>query len=120
MGFPHGSDGQESACNERDQGLIPGHIDPVEKGIATQSSVLAWRIPWARGAWWAIIHEDHKELYTIEQFHFFCVCATILSHVKRLELYLEVKGKLQMTFRDMYAGPDPIYPLDKDGLNEAI
>ena len=23
--------------------------------MATQSSILAWRIPW-RGAWWAIIH----------------------------------------------------------------
>ena len=29
--------------------------DPLEKGTATHSSILAWRIPWPRGAWWAIV-----------------------------------------------------------------
>ena len=28
--------------------------DPMEKGMATQSSILAWRIPMDRGAWWGI------------------------------------------------------------------
>ena len=27
-------------------GLISGLEDPLEKGMATHSSVLAWRIPW--------------------------------------------------------------------------
>ena len=27
--------------------------DPLEEEMATQSSILAWRIPWTRGAWWA-------------------------------------------------------------------
>ena len=27
-------------------GLILGGEDPLEEGIATHSSVLAWRIPW--------------------------------------------------------------------------
>ena len=27
-------------------GLIPGLEDPLEKGMATQSSILAWEIPW--------------------------------------------------------------------------
>ena len=35
--------------------LSLGWEDPLEKGMATHSSVLAWRIPW-RGAWWATIH----------------------------------------------------------------
>ena len=30
--------------------------DPPEKGIATYSSIIAWRIPMDRGAWWATIH----------------------------------------------------------------
>ena len=30
--------------------------DPLEKGMATHSSVLAWRIPMDRGAWWATVH----------------------------------------------------------------
>ena len=45
MGFPGGSDGKESACNAGDMGLIPGE-DPLEQGMATLSSILAWRIPW--------------------------------------------------------------------------
>ena len=31
-----------------------GWEDPLEKEMATHSSVLAWRIPMDRGAWWAI------------------------------------------------------------------
>ena len=45
-GFPGDSDSKESACNVGDPGLIPGWEDPLEKGMATHSSVLAWRIPW--------------------------------------------------------------------------
>ena len=33
-----------------------GWGDPLEEGMATRSSVLAWRIPMDRGAWWAIAH----------------------------------------------------------------
>ena len=41
-----GSDGKESACNVGDLHSIPGSEDPLEKGMATHSSILAWRIPW--------------------------------------------------------------------------
>ena len=30
--------------------------DPLEEGIATHSSILAWRMPMDRGAWRAIVH----------------------------------------------------------------
>jgi len=33
-----------------------GWEDPLEKGMATHSSVLAWRIPMDRGAWQATVH----------------------------------------------------------------
>ena len=33
-----------------------GWEDPLEKGIATQSSILSWRIPMDRGAWLATVH----------------------------------------------------------------
>ena len=46
LGFPGGSAGKESTCNAGDLGLIPGWEDPLEKGTATHSSILAWRIPW--------------------------------------------------------------------------
>ena len=47
LGFPGGLAGKESACNAGDLGSIPGLGDPLEKGEATHSSILAWRIPWA-------------------------------------------------------------------------
>ena len=37
---------KKSTCNMGDLGLIPGWEDPLEKGKATLSSILAWRIPW--------------------------------------------------------------------------
>ena len=41
MGFPGGSAGKESACNVGDLGSIPSWEDPLEKGKATCSSILA-------------------------------------------------------------------------------
>ena len=60
MGFPGGSDGKESACNGGELGFILGLErslkDPLVEGMATHSSILAWRIPVDRGAWWATVH----------------------------------------------------------------
>ena len=33
-----------------------GREDPLEEGMATHSSILAWRIPMDRGAWRATAH----------------------------------------------------------------
>ena len=41
-----GSDGKESACNAGDPGSIPVWEGPLEKEMATHSSILAWKIPW--------------------------------------------------------------------------
>ena len=46
LGFPCGSAGKESACNVGDLGSIPGLGRSLEKGKATHSSIVAWRIPW--------------------------------------------------------------------------
>ena len=56
MGFPGGTDSKETACSEGELGSIPGWEDPLEEGMATQSSLLAWRIPTDRGAWQATVH----------------------------------------------------------------
>ena len=32
-----------------------GWEDPLEEGLPTHSSILAWRIPLDRGAWWAAV-----------------------------------------------------------------
>ena len=42
--------------------------DPLGKGMATHSCILAWGISWTeRGAWQAIVHGVHKESDTTEQ-----------------------------------------------------
>jgi len=47
---------EESACNVGDLGSIPRQEDPLEEGMATHSSILAWRIPKDREAWRATVH----------------------------------------------------------------
>ena len=37
-----------------------GWEDPLEEGMAIHSSILAWRIPMDRGAWWATVHAVAK------------------------------------------------------------
>ena len=40
----------------QETGVQPlGWADPLEKGMATHSSILAWRIPMDRGAWQATV-----------------------------------------------------------------
>ena len=46
LGFTQSSVGKESTCNAGDLGLIPGSGDPLEKEMATHSSILASRILW--------------------------------------------------------------------------
>ena len=49
QGFPGGSDGKEEyASMQKIQVQTLGQEDPVEKEMATHSSVLAWRIPWTK------------------------------------------------------------------------
>ena len=48
-GFLRGSDGKESTCSAGDPGSTPGAERSLEKGMATHSSVLAWRIPGTEG-----------------------------------------------------------------------
>ena len=45
-----------------------GHEDHLEKGMATNSSILAWRIPWSEEpGGLQTISRCHKESDTIEQ-----------------------------------------------------
>ena len=44
-----------------------GQEDPLEENLATHSSILAWRIPIDRGAWWAYSPWGGNELDTTEQ-----------------------------------------------------
>ena len=44
-----------------------GWEDPLEEGMPTYSSILAWRIPMDREAWRATVHGVAKELDMSEQ-----------------------------------------------------
>ena len=59
MGFPGGSVVKETAYNAGDaRGMVQslGWEDPLEQGMATHTSILAWRIPWT---------EEHDRLQSI-------------------------------------------------------
>ena len=45
MVFPGGSDSKESACNAETCIRSLGQEDPLEEGLASHSSILAWRTP---------------------------------------------------------------------------
>ena len=38
-----------------------GREDPLEEEMVTDSSILAWEIPWIEGAWWATVHGVTKD-----------------------------------------------------------
>ena len=44
-GFPDGSDGKEYACSVETWVQSLGWEDPLEEGMATHSTIPAWRIP---------------------------------------------------------------------------
>ena len=46
LGFPGGSEGKASAVMRETQVQSLGREDPLEKEMATHSSILVWRIPW--------------------------------------------------------------------------
>ena len=45
-----------NAGDIRDAVQSLGWESPPEKGMATHSSILTWKIPMDRGAWWAAVH----------------------------------------------------------------
>ena len=46
QGLPWWLTGKEPTCQSRRHGSFLGQEDPLEKEMATHSSILVWRIPW--------------------------------------------------------------------------
>ena len=55
-GFPGGSVVKNLSEVQETWVQSLGQEDPLEKGMATHSSILAWRIPMDRGAWQPTVH----------------------------------------------------------------
>ena len=72
LGFPGGSVVKNSPAMQdmqETQVLSLGQEDPLEEGMATHSSILAWRIPWRR----SLVGYSpcgRKESDTTERLHF--------------------------------------------------
>ena len=69
QGFPGGSDSKESAMRETWVWSL-GQEDPLKKGMATHSSILAWRIPWTEEPGRAIIHGVIKSWTQLSNYTF--------------------------------------------------
>ena len=54
-GFPGGSDGKESACNEGDPGSIPGLRRSPGEGHGNPLQYSCLKNPMDRGTWWATL-----------------------------------------------------------------
>ena len=61
MGFPGGSVVKNLPAMQETWVRSLGREDPLEKEMATPSSILAWENPMDRGAWWATVHGVAKE-----------------------------------------------------------
>ena len=48
----------ERICLLMQETWVPslGGQDSLKKEVATHFSILAWKIPWTEGAWWATVH----------------------------------------------------------------
>ena len=64
-GLPWWLSGKESACNQKPQETWVQFLDqedPLEKEMATHSSILAWRIPWTEEPGGLQFMESQKSL----------------------------------------------------------
>ena len=62
LGFPGGSSRVKTTPAKQEMWVRSlGWEDSLEKGMASHSSLLAWKNPMDRGAWQAIVHGVAKE-----------------------------------------------------------
>ena len=70
--------------------------DPLEKEMATQSSILAWRIPWTEEPERAIVHgiaKSRTRLNDITSLHFTIYCNHLFSHFCLMQYTADTRGE---------------------------
>ena len=71
LGFLGGASGKEPSCQCKRckrLGFDPWvRDDSLEEGMATSSSILTWRIPMVRGAYWAMVPRFTKSWTQLKQ-----------------------------------------------------
>ena len=59
-----------------------GQEDPLGEGLATHSSILAWKIPMERGAWRVKVHWVAKSQTRLKQFSMHTLlCSSTLLYI---------------------------------------
>ena len=80
-----------------------GQEDPLEKEMATHSSILAWRIPWTdREAWWATGHEV-TESDTTEGLSHTSVDLQYCYTAKWFKLHISINSFFNILFPIMFS-----------------
>ena len=96
-----------------------GWEDPMEEGIATHSSILAWRIPMDRGTWWATVHRTAKKLDMIQWLSTQHTFSSLVAQlVKNLPAILGVLGSIPGLRR--FPGEEKGYPLQYSGPENSM
>ena len=78
VGFPGGSDGKASACNEGDPGLIPGSGRSLGEGNGNPFQCPCLENSMDGGTWWATVHGVAKSWTRLSDFTF--------THLKEVAL----------------------------------
>ena len=91
FGLPGGSDGQDSACNAGDPGLIPGsgRSSPEKNVNPLQHSCL--ENPMDRGAGWAIVHGVAESEATVQLTLSLC-CISENHHLSSLNYHFLLRS----------------------------
>ena len=99
--LPRWLSGKESVCQDRRHKVLSlGQEEPPEKGLATHSSILAWKIP-DRGAWLATAHgvtRSQVRLHTAQAWRHEQLSSFLIWSVEsfgcNLHSYIPVQGLL--------------------------
>ena len=84
--FPGGSADKESACNGETLPRSLGWENPLEKGKAIHSSILAWRIPWTvQSMVWQRVRHDWVT---------FTFAFLLSSHLSIISICMSLSGEL--------------------------
>ena len=75
-----------------------GWENTLEEGMATHSSILAWKIPMDRGAWWATVHGVAKSQDTIERLSHTHTYIHMCMHGKSLQSCLTLYDPMDYSF----------------------
>ena len=67
-----------------------GWEDPLEKGTATHSSILAWKIPWTKGPGGLQSMGSQRVVHDLATFTYNHIYIHIYIHTYRMSLHLSV------------------------------